>query len=117
MVPVRVEGQDFEFLLDTGAAYTAVSKDLIALLDIPVDLQRTYAIAPAHGRVFQAPLVTIRELWIGGFRLAAVTAIVLDFPPVLKIDGVIGMNILRQFRMTFEPDTATLILRRMPGSS
>lgn len=112
MVPVRVEGQDFEFLLDTGAAYTAVSKDMVALLDLPVDPQQMVAIAPAHGRVFPAPLVTIGELQIGGFRLTALTAVVLDFPSILKIDGILGMNILRQFRMTLEPDTATLVLRR-----
>ena len=32
LAPVSVEGQSFEFLVDTGAAYTALSKDVIALL-------------------------------------------------------------------------------------
>ncbi len=113
MVPVRVEGQDFEFLLDTGAAYTAVSQDVITLLDIPLVPRQTVAIAPAHGQVFQAPQATIRALRIGGLHLTAVTALVLDFPSILKIDGVLGMNILRQFHMTLEPDTATLVLRRL----
>jgi len=27
LVPVSVQGRDFEFLVDTGAAYTALSKD------------------------------------------------------------------------------------------
>jgi clan AA aspartic protease (TIGR02281 family) len=113
LIPVRVQGQDFEFLLDTGAAYTALSEDIITLLGITVNPQRMAAIAPAHGGVFQVPMVTIKELRLGGFRLTDIAAIVLEFPPILKIDGVLGMNILRQFRMTLEADTATLVLRRL----
>ena len=117
LVPVRVQGQDFEFLVDTGAAYTALSRDVVALLGIPVDLHRTMAIAPAQGRTFRVPLITIPEFHIGGFQLGDVMAIVLDFPPELKIDGVVGMNVLRQFRMTIEADTRTLVLRHIARSS
>jgi predicted aspartyl protease len=117
LVPVRIEGQDFEFLFDTGAAYTAVSKDLVALLDIPIVPQRRVAIAPAHGGVFYVPMTTIAELRIGGFFLTAVAAVVLEFPPPLKIDEVLGMNVLRQFRITLESDTATLVLRRPVSAS
>jgi clan AA aspartic protease (TIGR02281 family) len=88
LIPVRVQGQDFEFLLDTGAAYTALSKDIITLLGITVDPRRMATIAPAHGGVFQVPMVTIEELRIGGFRLMDIAAVVLEFPPILKIDGV-----------------------------
>lgn len=116
MVPVRVQGQDFEFLLDTGAAYTAVSKDVLSLLGITVDPRRRAAIAPAQGSVFQVPMVTLEELRVGGFRLAGVAAVVLEFPPILKIDGVLGMNVLRKFRMTLEADTATLVLRRLTST-
>ena len=112
MAPVSVEGQSFEFLVDTGAAYTALSKDVIALLDIPVDPQRVLEIAPAQGKTFKAPVITIQELSIGGFRMADVAAVVLDFPQELKIDGILGMNVLRRFRLTIEADTATLVLRR-----
>jgi hypothetical protein len=32
LVPVRVQGQDFEFLVDTGAAYTALSPEIVPYL-------------------------------------------------------------------------------------
>lgn len=111
LVPVRVHGQTFEFLIDTGAAYIALSKDIVTLLDLTVVPQRTLAIAPAQGNIFQAPVVTLREFQIGGFRLMNITAIVLAFPQALRIDGIVGMNVLRLFRFTIETDTATLILR------
>jgi len=90
---------------------------MISLLGIMVDPRRMATIAPAHGGVFQAPMVTMKEVRIGGFRLTDIAAVVLEFPPVLKIDGVLGMNVLRQFRMTLEADTATLVLRRATSIS
>ena len=38
-------------------------------------------------------------------------AVVLEFPPALKLDGMLGMNVLKQFRVTLEMDTGTLVLR------
>ena len=38
-------------------------------------------------------------------------AVVLEFPPALKPDGMLGMNVLKQFRVTMEIDTGTLVLR------
>ena len=76
-----VQGQDFEFLLDTGAAYTALSKELVAFLGVRINPSQTLLIAPAQGSTFKAPLLTIAELRSGGFQLFNVTAIVLEFPP------------------------------------
>ena len=111
LVPVRVQGQDFELLVDTGAAYTALSKDVVDLLGMTSIPQRTAAIIPAHGGIIRVPVVTITDLRVGGFRIANVMAVVLEFPPALKLDGMLGMNVLKQFRMTIEADTGTLVLR------
>ena len=53
MVPVRkCKGQDFrDFLVDTGAAYTALSKDVVALLGMTSAPQRTAAIILVHGGI------------------------------------------------------------------
>lgn len=110
-MPVRVQGRDFDLLVDTGAAYTALSKDVIALLAMPSDPRRTVNIVSIHGGILRVPVVTITELRIGGLRIANVTAVVLDLSPVLKFDGMLGMNVLQQFRVTVETDTGTLVLR------
>jgi clan AA aspartic protease (TIGR02281 family) len=109
-VPVSVQGRDFELLVDTGAAYTALSKDVTALLGMPSDPQRTVNIVSIHGGILRVPTVTLTELRVGGLRLVNVTAVVLDLSPVLKFDGMLGMNVLRQFRVTIETDTGTLVL-------
>ena len=110
-MPVRVQGRDFELLVDTGAAYTALSKDVVALLGISSNPQRTANIVSIHGGILRVPVVTITELRIGGLRIANVAAVVLEFPPGLRFDGILGMNVLKQFRMTIEADTETLVLR------
>jgi aspartyl protease family protein len=109
-VPVRVQGRDFDLLVDTGAAYTALSKDVIALLAMPSDPRRTVNIVSIHSGILRVPVV-ITELRIGGLRIANVTAVVLALSPALKFDGLLGMNLLQQFRVTVETDTGTLVLR------
>lgn len=111
LVPVRVQGQRAEFLVDTGAAYTALSRDLVNLLGITIDPQRTVAIAPVQGATMRVPLITIADLRVGGFRMANIEALVVEFPRELKLDGVLGMNFLKRFRITIEVETRTLVLR------
>jgi clan AA aspartic protease (TIGR02281 family) len=121
LVPVSVQGRDFDLLVDTGAAYTALSKDVTALLGLSSDPQRTVNIVSISGGILRVPTVTITELRVGGLRLANITAVVLDLSPVLKFDGMLGMNVLQQFRVTIKTDTGTLVLRPIgrhpPGTS
>jgi len=113
VVPVRFLGQDVECLVDTGAAYTALSADLVALLGLPIDLHRTATIATAHDTMRTVPRIMLPEVRIGGMQVRKVDMLVLTFPPALRLEGVVGMNVLRHFRMTLESDTGTLILRRL----
>jgi predicted aspartyl protease len=106
-----VQGHDVEFLLDTGSAYTALSTDLVTLFSIPVDPGRTVTIAPAQGTEVFVPLITLPALRIGGVDIMNVEALVLTFSRRLKLDGILGMNVLRRFRITIENDTGTLVLR------
>jgi predicted aspartyl protease len=55
--------------------------------------------------------MTVAELSIGGFRVTNTEAVVLELPHQLRLDGLLGMNVLKQFRMTIEIDTGTLVLR------
>jgi clan AA aspartic protease (TIGR02281 family) len=111
LVPLRIQGYDVEFLVDTGSAYTALSRDLVALLSIRIDASRTTAIAPVHGSIVRVPSITLAELSLGGFRVTNSQAVVLELPHQLRLDGLLGMNVLKQFRMTIEIDTRTLVLR------
>lgn len=68
-------------------------------------------ITPVHGTTLSVPQVLLPELRLGGMELIGVEALVVSFPSVLRLHGIVGMNVLRQFRVTLENDTSTLVLR------
>ena len=110
-VPIRLWRQTFDFLVDTGAAYSAISPALVSVFNLTATLQGAITIAPAHGTLVSVPRVILPERSIGGIRLTEVEAVVVEFPPALRLDGLLGMNILSRFRVTLECDTSTLVLR------
>jgi hypothetical protein len=44
-------------------------------------------------------------------------AVVLELPHQLRLDGLLGMNVQKQFQMTIESDTRTLGLRSTRSAS
>lgn len=111
LVPVRVNGRDFEFLVDTGSAYTGLSSATVAHLRLALRAGGGRRIAPAHGGTVRVPTVTLDQLSVGGHRVQGLVVIALDLPDELQIDGLLGMDYLGRFRVTLESDTATLVLR------
>jgi hypothetical protein len=76
LVPVRVHGQDFEFLVDTGAAYTALSTDVVALLGMTIDPQRMTATAPVQGAIMRGSFDHHPRAEGGGFWATNVNGLV-----------------------------------------
>jgi clan AA aspartic protease (TIGR02281 family) len=111
LVPVCVNGQSFELLVDTGSAFTGLSAATAAYLRMVPQAGAGRRIAPAHGSPVRVLGVTVDEIRVGGCAVQGVAVIVLDLCEELKIDGLLGMDFLGQFRVTIESDTATLILR------
>jgi predicted aspartyl protease len=74
------------------------------------------AIGTAHtGRTSPIRIFKLDCLQIGDIEVTNLEIGVVDFPPRLRIDGALGVNFLARFRPTFEFDTATLVLRSLPG--
>ena len=110
-VPIRLRRQAFDFLVDTGAAYSAISPVLASVFHLTATPQGAITIAPVHGTPVSVPRVILPEISLGGIRLTDVEALVVEFPSALRLDGLLGMNILSRFRVTLECDTSTLVLR------
>ena len=99
------------FLADTGAARTLITPDVA--LDLELDVRspvRQERIASVH-HVVSAPVVRLASVQIGAQRLANVEALVLPLPVELRVDGLLGVNVLEHFRTTFEFPQATIVLR------
>jgi hypothetical protein len=69
------------------------------------------SIASAQGLEAEVPSFRLQSLQVEGIIVQALEILVVSLSPQLRIDGVLGVNFLEQFRFTFDFDTATLVLR------
>ena len=104
-------------LVDTGAAITVVVPRTAARLGLPLDRpHRVMTIGTAHtARTSPISVFKLDYLQIGDVEVTDLEVGVVDFPSRLRIDGALGVNFLTRFCPTFKFDTATLILRSLPG--
>jgi predicted aspartyl protease len=110
LVPAWIEGTGpYAFAVDTGASVTVISPELALQLGIRTDA------APAMtggGGTMRASAGMVRSLTIGEARSLDLTVMVADFLGPLSqvvgtsLDGIVGYNFLRGFRVTIDyPDS------------
>ncbi len=78
-------------------------------LDIarPVRQER---IASVH-QIVQVPVMHLDSMQLGSQRVTDIDVLVLSLPTELRVDGLLGVNVLEKFRSTFEFDRSALVLR------
>lgn len=105
-IPAFINGKKIVFLIDTGATKTAlaqsIAKEIGLSFDYPV---KAYT---ANGEV-AAFLTQINFIDIGPLKLQNVSAIILLD---LHDQGLLGMNVLKQFTMTQHEDIMELTYDR-----
>ena len=113
LVPVIINRtKAFRFIVDTGAQRIIISHDVAATLGLNISRPiRAEAIVTAERQTPPVPVVGLDSVQIGGIRLSHLEASVFDLPSALRADGLLGLNFLRAFRVTFEFDRWSLILR------
>ncbi|MEW6663408.1 MAG: aspartyl protease family protein [Bacillota bacterium] len=100
------------FLVDTGAAISIATPRLIPLFGWDPDKPPRRQIISGIGVTrLSIPTFATDRLQIGGLTLGTVELAVVNLPGEVRADGIIGLNVLRNFRVTLEFDTRTLILR------
>lgn len=112
LVPCLVhDAYRYGFLADTGAARTVISAEVAEEigrnLSSPVTQERIVSI---HQMAW-APVILLQSLQLGAHRMTNVEALVLSLPADLRVDGLLGVNVLEKFRTTFEFDRGILVLR------
>jgi len=102
---------DVTLLIDTGASITTLSKDAFLALNSQRDAvklgNRLFQTANGtnKGTVYSMP-----QLTIGSYQLQNVKVAVLDFSLSQGIHGLLGMNVLGQFRFQIDQDQGRLLL-------
>jgi predicted aspartyl protease len=115
MVPVHVNGEGpFNFILDTGATLICLDQELVRRLEVPVDETRG-GMATGIERTGRIQLVGLDSVRVGSARAESLSACVLDLAHTqalgLDFDGLIGLNFLREFRVTLDFTRNVLILQ------
>ncbi|MCP5054651.1 MAG: PDZ domain-containing protein [bacterium] len=100
IIKVRLNGSvvPYRFILDTGASFNIISRDVAAQLGLRTKAKST--ITDAHGKQSKTPFVKLEDIEMGGLHFRDLGAAVLDMDstPQLKcydLDGVIGLNLMR----------------------
>jgi len=109
VVPVRLNDRSFSFLFDPGAAYLTISPHVAAILELRVI--GSQPILQGAYYLINCPVYRISVFQIGFIHRTNIRIVGMPLDPRLDFIGLLGMDFLRQYRFTLEPDTATLILR------
>jgi hypothetical protein len=127
LVPVRIDDNEYNFWLDTGSSMTMLASDVALDLNIDPLVPDTLEIVTSTGRVKAHPALLPR-LQIGQLVIRnAPTMVVQESQmqmrepkpigsPRVKIDGIIGFDIIRQLDIEVDYSEGTLRLRN-PATS
>ena len=108
VVPVIINGQGpYRFLFDTGANNTVLFTAVADSLKIP---ERRRALLITAGGNLDVSVRVLRTLNVGGARLEDIEIAVIDFDlmKTLKVDGVLGSDYLRRFRLVIDYDNKVI---------
>ncbi|MBA3331390.1 MAG: clan AA aspartic protease [Actinobacteria bacterium] len=108
------DSDDLALIADTGAERTVISRAVAIRLGL--DLLRPLRLQPlvGVGRSPPVPVVRLDRVRVGASTVSGVEASVFDLPRFFRADGLLGLNFLRRFRVTFAFDAGILILREPP---
>jgi aspartyl protease len=123
LVPVRIGDNDYNFWLDTGSSLTMLSSDVASELKVVPLVPDTLEIVTSTGRVKAHPAL-VRQLQIGQLVVQNAPAMIVDEtlmqmselrpmerkPPV-KIDGIIGFDIIRELDIEVDYGESTMRIR------
>lgn len=128
LVPVRIAGKEYHFWLDTGSSLTMLASDVARDLNISPLGRDTLEIVTSTGRV-QAQPILIQQLQVGPLIVDNVPSMIVDeammqmhepesmmIAKQVKIDGIIGFDIIRQLDLELDYGESIIKLRN-PATS
>ena len=111
--PARINGiADARLLVDTGSTWTVLSPKLASQLELPISANtRRNILVLAGGREVAVPRVRVASVKLGAVAVENLYIGVYElFPTVPEIQGVVGMDFLRHFRVSIDQRQPRLVL-------
>jgi len=88
-------------LFDTGATMTTIDMSIANRAGISIEGAEPITVRGADSRI-SGHLVIVKELWLGDLNLGAVAVHVIHFSPESEVQAVLGMNIIKEFKVTID---------------
>lgn len=115
LVPVYINGEGpFDLVLDTGATLTCLDREIADRLELP-QARGVAGVGVGVGGSGQMRLVRVDSLRVGAARSAELMVCALDLQHTgsigVEMDGLLGLNFLRSFRVTLDFERKILLLQ------
>jgi len=89
-------------VLDTGATYSMMPWFIAEELGYdPASTKKRIAIQTANGQI-HVPMITIDSVRVIGKTVEHCDMLVHNLPESSRVDGLIGLNFLKQFKLTID---------------
>ena len=114
VIPVQINGTGpYKFVLDTGATLTCVDEGLAERLELPKPVGMI-GYGSTVGETGTVGLHQITTLTVGNATASKLTACALDLQRMrqvgLEVEGLLGLNFLKAFRVSLDFDRRVLTL-------
>jgi clan AA aspartic protease (TIGR02281 family) len=100
------------FILDTGATYTSISKSTANQLGLDLSNARIVSLKTANG-IIQVPRIVLDTININGIEAYNVEVTIHDVPAAKNVTGLLGLSFLDQFKLTIEKKNNKIILEKI----
>jgi clan AA aspartic protease (TIGR02281 family) len=100
------------FILDTGATYTSISRQAARDLGIDMTSAQNVTLKTANG-IIQVPRVVLKSININGVEANNVEVTIHDVPAAKNITGLLGLSFLDKFTVTIDKKNHRLILESL----
>jgi clan AA aspartic protease (TIGR02281 family) len=112
---VRLSSVDAQLLVDTGASTTAISQQVFnRITSSDTNYLGTFQVQTAGGNI-ASPIYRIAELVIGEERLSNVSVMVLPTENLSDFDGLLGMNVIKRFNISYDQATGNMRMYKQKG--
>ncbi|PKP60951.1 MAG: hypothetical protein CVT88_01595 [Candidatus Altiarchaeales archaeon HGW-Altiarchaeales-1] len=105
ITPIMIKGSRekiVRMLWDTGARVTMLSWKTLEFCGYePYLIQKTASVTTANG-VVECPIIKVREISLGKFKAKNIDVISHDIPELIRIEGLIGLNFIENFRVCID---------------
>ncbi len=106
IIAAHVDGPDFgeplQFVFDTGATLTTMTREALEHLDVPIEAEGPRVLLRTAGGEMDAHLVLLDAVWLENEAVEWVTVAICEACASATTDGLLGLNVSSHFRVSID---------------